>query len=57
MSISKYRGYGYSFLKFLGWIQAIQNKKIGQRIVRVQEGKMASRGMSKVNNQLFKGGK
>jgi len=57
MSISKFRGHLYGIAKILGHIQALQSGKAPQRIIRVQEGKMASRAMSKINNQLFRGGK
>jgi len=57
MSISKFRGHLYGIAKILGHIQALQSGKAPQRIVRVSEGKMASRAMSKINNQLFRGGK
>ena len=55
MNISKSRSLLYGLAKLLGDINAVQKGKVGQRIVRRQEGKFASRGMSKANKKMFGG--
>jgi len=55
MNISKTRSLLYGLAKLLGDINAVQKGKVGQRIVRRQEGKFASRGMSKANKKMFGG--
>lgn len=55
MNISKTRSLLYGLAKLLGDINAVQKGKVGQRIVRRQEGKFSSRAMSKANKKMFGG--
>lgn len=58
MSVSKYRGYLYTIAKLLGDYSAVKNGTVATRLIRREQGRMSSRAMSKINNQLFnKGGK
>ena len=55
MTFSKTRSLLYGLATLLGDINAVQKGKVGQRIVRRQEGKFSSRAMSKANKKMFGG--
>jgi hypothetical protein len=48
MSISKTRGWLYQIAKLLGDVQAVQNGKVGKRVLRRIAGKLTGRGLGKL---------